>query len=205
MNRKMMACVVVIAALLVALPPICSCGNDATATRNDKMVKRDSQGVSSSAVSESSGKSTTIVEPKKIVKESSTYECDFAKDREEFAGKVDIKVGDDYYAAQINDWYMYYNDYVGQVVEIEGYYISDFLPYTFVGRKGPTCPCCQGGYVCFEFLWDKEMKKMRSGKDWIKVTGIIREGEDAKQGSFTYIEALKVEKMSKPGKGTVVN
>lgn len=133
------------------------------------------------------------------------YNCDIEKDRETFdAENIDITVGDNYYSTQINDWYMNYNQYKGKTVEIEGYYIADYLPYLFVGRFGPTCPYCQGAYVCFEFYTKQDLSELISGKDWIKVKGILREDEDG-NGKFCYIEAMSVEKMDEVGLDTITN
>ncbi len=140
-----------------------------------------------------------------IVKKTSTYDCDIEADQAAFDGNVDIVVGDNLYATQINDWYIYFDRYEGKVVEIEGYYIGDFQPYDFIGRYGPSCPYCQGGYVSFEILSDEDLTQYQSETDWLKVTGILREGVDSMQGPFYYIEALKVEKMPEVGLDTVTN
>ena len=146
------------------------------------------------------------INPAAVIKENSTYDCDLQADREAYDGHVDITVGDNYYATQINDWYMHFDEYEGKVIEIEGYYIGDFKPYDFVGRYGPSCPYCQGGYVSFELLTDEDVTELQSGKDWIKVTGILRQGTDSLQeGPFYYIEALKLEKMEEVGKDTISN
>ncbi len=136
---------------------------------------------------------------------TSTYTCNFWADRQNFdASRIDITVGDNLYATQINDWYSNMADYVGKTVEIEGYYI-DFAPYTLVGRYGPSCPYCQGGYVSFEFLSDQDSGDLVSGESWIKVQGILREYTDPEWGPGPYIEAIRVEKMDTAGIDTVTN
>ncbi len=136
---------------------------------------------------------------------SLNYNCNIEADRENFDLKnTDIVVGDNYYSTQINDWYMNFDEYKGKTVEIEGYYIADYLPYLFVGRFGPTCPYCQGVYVCFEFYTKEDLSGLVSGKDWIKVKGILREDED-ENGMFSYIEAISIEKMDQEGLGTISN
>ncbi|RDU23784.1 TIGR03943 family putative permease subunit [Anaerosacchariphilus polymeriproducens] len=132
------------------------------------------------------------------------YQQDIETDKKNFDGNVDIVVGDNLYETQINDWYVNFPKYEGKVVEIEGYFINDFAPYTFVGRYGPTCPYCNGGYVSFEFYTKEDLSSFKSVKDWIKVTGILRKGEDS-NGVFYYIETLSIEKMDKVGKDTVSN
>lgn len=136
---------------------------------------------------------------------SLNYNSDIETDRENFDSEnIDIVVGDNYYSTQINDWYMNFDQYKGKTVEIEGYYIADYLPYLFVGRFGPTCPYCQGAYVCFEFYTKDDLSELVSGKDWIKVKGILREDED-ESGTFCYIEAISIEKMDQAGLATVTN
>jgi hypothetical protein len=143
------------------------------------------------------------VDPKSYL--TLNYNCNIEEDRKNFnEDKLDITVGDDYYATQINDWYVNFDQYKGKTVEIEGYYIADYLPYLFVGRFGPTCPYCQGAYVCFEFYTKEDLSHLVSGKDWIKVKGILREDKD-ESGTFNYIEVMSIEKMDQVGKDTVTN
>lgn len=132
------------------------------------------------------------------------YYKDIEKDVKNYDGHVDITVGDKLYSTQINDWYTNFKQYEGKIVEIEGYYIADYEPYTFVGRYGPSCPYCNGGYVSFEFYTKEDLSKLTSGKDWIRVTGKLRRGEDS-SGVYYYIEVLKLKKMDKVGKDTVTN
>lgn len=132
------------------------------------------------------------------------YHCDIVKDKKNYNGKPDIVVGDKFYATQINDWYANFDQYEGKTVEIEGYYIDDYEPYTFVGRYGPSCPYCNGGYVSFEFYTQEDLSALKSGEDWIKAAGILRKGEDS-SGIFYYIEILSLEKMDKVGKDTVTD
>ena len=93
-------------------------------------------------------------------------------------------------------------------MEIEGFYM-DFDGFTYVGRKGPICPFCTGGYVNFEFKYDRDLSALQSEKSWVKVRGILREGsvpsvfEKDTMEPFYYIEAITVEKMPKVGKATV--
>lgn len=146
-----------------------------------------------------------ILETKKKPHSSLNYNCDIEKDRENFdETNIDIVVGDEYYSTQINDWYMNFEEYEGKTVEIEGYYISDYLPYLFVGRYGPTCAYCQGAYVCFEFYTKEDLTKLVSGQDWIKVKGILRQDED-ESGQFYYIETMSIDKMEEVGLDTVTN
>lgn len=182
------------------------CSKRQNATSNNKMNRNTGKGTEKPA-QETIPQDTTpqTVSGNAIMKDTSAYNCDIEADKRQFDGKVDIVVGDHYYATQINDWYMYFDQYANQTVEIEGYYIGDTHPYDFVGRYGPSCPYCQGGYVCFEILTNEDLTGYQSGKDWIKVTGILREGKDTVVGPFYYIEVLKLEKMDKVGQVTVTN
>lgn len=138
------------------------------------------------------------------------YPYDIKADRKSFdvGKKPDIAVGDKLYMTQINDWYMNFSDYKGKTVEIEGYYLDFGDGYRFIGRKGPTCPYCTGGYVDFEFVTDEDTSKYVSADTWIAVTGILRQGEyhpgkGKAAEPFYYIEAMKVEKMAEQGVTTI--
>ena len=140
-----------------------------------------------------------------------TYPYDIASDKASFDDSdIDIVVGDHLYMTQINDWFTNFDDYDGKTVEIEGYYLN-FNGYQFVGRNGPTCPYCTGGYVDFEFQTDKDLSSLTSENSWIKVTGILRKGytsytDPSKPKTiFFYIETMKLEVMPKPGLGTITD
>lgn len=138
---------------------------------------------------------------------------DYPYDPKEDRGKVnldkpDIVVGDKHYATQINDWYMNFQDYEGKTVSIDGYYMN-FGGYTLVGRMGPSCPYCTGGYVNFEFKTDLDLSKLKSEESWIRVKGILRKGKysiskDVSQLIY-YIEALEVEELPEAGVDTVAD
>ena len=140
---------------------------------------------------------------------SDDYPYDISADRKTFdAGKIDNNVGDKLYMTQINDWYMNFSDYSGKSVVIEGYYMIFSDKYTFVGRKGPTCPYCTGGYVNFEFKSDQDISGLVSESSWIRVTGIMRQGTmypgSGQPGQdFYYIEAMSVEKLPEAGIDTI--
>ncbi len=131
------------------------------------------------------------------------YHYNIEADKKTFnAEKIDIHVGDNYFATQINDWYANFAQYEGKTVEIEGYYILS-APYTFVGRFGPSCPYCTGGYVSFEIYTTDDLTSLKSDTDWITVKGILRQGKDS-SGVFYYIEAMSIKK-GVVGKDTVKN
>lgn len=161
------------------------------------------------------------------------YPYNIAEDRKKFPKKKKTEVifKDNNYVSLINDCYLNPAAYVGKTVEIEGFYIWDGFR-TYVGRKGPSCPCCATGYVGIEYHGDKKSvindpptvsgddstnnsfasdnknpdpkyDKFTIGSTWIKVRGYIRQGNDPNIGPFTYIEAITVEAMSKKGTETV--
>lgn len=176
----------------------------------------------SGASSEAEGKESEEASDKKSVeadvKESEKGDGaypydDYPYDPKEDRGKVnldkpDIVVGDKHYATQINDWYMNFQDYEGKTVSIDGYYMN-FGGYTLVGRMGPSCPYCTGGYVNFEFKTDLDLSKLKSEESWIRVKGILRKGKysiskDVSQLIY-YIEALEVEELPEVGVDTVTD
>lgn len=143
-------------------------------------------------------------------KGTSHYYCDPESDAAKWDGNCDIVVGDNLYATQINDWYQNFADYEGKVVEIEGYYIDEFSPYLFVGRYGPSCPYCNGGYVSFEFFTDDTsvISILKNASSWIKVIGALQKGKDISDGNetyFYYIEVLKLEVEDEAGVDTVTS
>lgn len=182
--KKYIAIMVIILMML----SICACNKQQSATNNNKLAQTQS-----TDTAESNNNASTV----------EGYDYNIKEDQKTFdADKIDIVVGDNYYATQINDWYANFNDYDGKTVEIEGYYI-DSNPYKFVGRFGPSCPYCAVGYVAFEFFTNDDLSSLISGTDWIKVKGILRKGNDS-SGEFYYIETMSIEKGA-VGKDTVTN
>ncbi|MFA9377346.1 MAG: hypothetical protein ACERKZ_11410 [Lachnotalea sp.] len=176
---------------------------DPTEEQNTSSQDASSQDVGSQDLSQTA---TTDTANSGVVSNSTLeYNCDIEADRQTLdPDNIDIVVGDNYYSTQINDWYINFDEYEGKTVEIEGYYIADYLPYLFVGRFGPTCPYCQGAYVCFEFYTKQDLSELVSGKDWIKVKGILRQDED-ESGQFYYIEVMYIDKMDEVGQDTITN
>lgn len=163
---------------------------------------------------EASDKKSVEADVKESEKGEGAYPYDdYPYDPKEDRGKVnldkpDIVVGDKHYATQINDWYMNFQDYEGKTVSIDGYYMN-FGGYTLVGRMGPSCPYCTGGYVNFEFKTDLDLSKLKSEESWIRVKGILRKGKysiskDVSQLIY-YIEALEVEELPVVGVDTVAD
>lgn len=137
------------------------------------------------------------------------YPYNIEEDRQNFDyNNVDIVVGDKKYMTQINDWFMNFLDYKDKTVMIEGYYLSINGHY-FVGRNGPTCPYCTGGYVDFEFTSDQDFTGYEPASTWIRVYGILREAKvhlnDHITAPFYHLEAVKVEKMDQEGIGTITD
>ena len=134
---------------------------------------------------------------------------DIAADRQNFdKNNIDITVGDTHYMTQINDWYMNFKDYENKTVVIEGYFLTIDGHY-FIGRNGPTCPYCTGGYVDFEFTTDETLKDLKPLESWIRVTGILRESDvhmsEKTTVPFYHIEAISIEKIPYSGKGTITD
>lgn len=163
---------------------------------------------------EASDKKSVEADVKESEKGEGAYPYDdYPYDPKEDRGKVnldkpDIVVGDKHYATQINDWYMNFQDYEGKTVSIDGYYMN-FGGYTLVGRMGPSCPYCTGGYVNFEFKTDLDLSKLKSEESWIRVKGILRKGKysiskDVSQLIY-YIEGLEVEELPEVGVDTVTD
>lgn len=121
---------------------------------------------------------------------------------------VDIIVGDHHYMTQINDWYMNFKDYANKTVMIEGYFLT-INGHFFIGRNGPSCPYCTGGYVDFEFNADQDLSGYTSGTTWIRLYGILREAEGhpgpSLSAPFYHLEAVKVERIPYSGKGTITD
>ncbi|MDD7513508.1 MAG: hypothetical protein PUK14_06460 [Clostridiales bacterium] len=227
----------ILAITLILLLSLSGClGNDTQNNGklpNDSLKKvSDKQKSSSNATKQSpeDGKSSDTDLSKSNGEE---YPHDVAKDRKKFSKKkkAEIIFKDNNYVSLINDCYINPTAYVGKTVEIEGFYIWDGLR-TYVGRKGPTCPCCTTGFVGMEYHGDNmsvindappgsnggaasgiyppdvknpdpKYDKFTIGDTWIKVRGYIRQGNDPTVGSFTYIEAITVEAMSEKGTETV--
>lgn len=215
MNRRKYWILVVICMLLVS-STIIGCSKRQNATVNSRMKSNDSatsttETISSSNNAQDSTQNNTQSSTPQNVSQGANnssdktgYNCDIDADKKKFNGKADIVVGDNLYTTQINDWYMNFDKYEGKSVEIEGYFINDYAPYTFVGRYGPSCPYCNGGYVSFEFYTQDDLSTLKSVQDWIKIKGILRQGKDD-SGVFYYIEVLSLEKMDQVGMDTVTN
>lgn len=132
------------------------------------------------------------------------YPYSIAEDRKTFDPEhIDITVGDHLYMTQINDWFINFADYADKTVAIEGYYLNFQNGYQFIGRNGPTCPYCTGGYVDFEIQTDYDTSKFKSGETWISIKGILRQGKskfsNGKEKVFYYIETITLEEMPTRG------
>lgn len=137
------------------------------------------------------------------------YPYDNKKDRKKTdLSKIDVPVYDTFYMTQINDWFMNFKEYEGKTVSIEGYYMT-FNGYNFIGRSGPTCPYCTGGYVNFEFQTDEDISKLKHLSTWISIKGILRKGKstltNGKSAPFYYIETLELNIMPHAGVNPIKN
>lgn len=137
------------------------------------------------------------------------YPYDNKKDRKKTdLSKIDVPVYDTFYMTQINDWFINFNEYEGKTVSIEGYYMK-FNGYNFIGRSGPTCPYCTGGYVNFEFQTDEDISSLKHLSSWIEIKGILRKGKseltNGKSAPFYYIEALELKVLPHAGVNPIKN
>ncbi len=132
-----------------------------------------------------------------------TYPFDIEEDRKVFdVSKPDLYLKDSLYAATINDWYMNFADYKDKVIWMDGLYFK-LGKSTFVGRIGPSCPFCNGGYVSFEFHTDLPLDGFVSEKTWVRVKGVLKEGKlypGDKKAPYPlyYLEGIDVEKIDAP-------
>lgn len=108
---------------------------------------------------------------------------------------TDIIMQDNQYITQINDIWLNTDEYLGKTIEIEGFPMTNGT-YTFVGRYGPGC-CSGDGYAYMEYEYNEKLDLIDE-QDWIKVIGIIRQGQD-EYGPYVYIEATSVEKLATRG------
>lgn len=137
------------------------------------------------------------------------YLHDIEEDQKNWDGHVDIVVGDKLYMTQINDWFINFSDYEDKVVEIEGFFL-EFDQYYFIGRNGPTCPYCTGGFVDFEFQTNADTSQLRHAYSWIRVTGYLRHGNmkapnNSQSRPFYYIEAMELEVLPEQGITTITD
>lgn len=214
---------------LIGVIAISGCG-DKKSSPDGKISKE--QVTSSKATQESNNNKKKPADKSVTTSSEEEYPHDVAADRKKFKSKnIEVKFTDKNFVSLINDLYINPASYVGQTVEIEGFYIWDGFR-TYVGRKGPACPCCATGYFGMEYHGDNKSvikepvenkgqsstsdvsqpqtknpdpsyEKFVVGDTWIKVKGYIRQGNDPNIGSFTYIEAISVEPMAEKGTETV--
>lgn len=220
-NTKAYILVLCLVLLFCAMPwkKIAKAGRQPAATSKSASVGQEKNsggsGSSGSSSSGSSGKNggagnaSTPGDRERVTIVKDVYPYDIAKDRDGFYWKkIDITVSDSHYMTQINDWFVNFDDYKNKTVQIEGIYLK-FDKYTLVGRNGPSCPYCTGGYVDFEFKSDQDLSQLQSEKSWIRVTGILREGSvelsDGTSQPMYYIEAIRVTRLEKEGVNPISN
>jgi len=197
--------------LCFALMLTTGCGSSKDQHASSQVSTPESSAGAESAASVSSAAASGSAASSGPQEASDDYPYDIAADRQSFdSNKIDMTVGDKLYMTQINDWYENFSDYDGKSVVIDGYYMIFDDKYTFVGRKGPTCPYCTGGYVNFEFKSDEDLSGLVSESSWVRVTGILRQGtmypgSGQPGGPFYYIEAMSVEKLPEVGLDTITN
>lgn len=155
-----------------------------------------------------SGQLTVLPAQMRISLSSDVYPHNIAEDRKSFDGsRCDIIVGERLYMTQINDWFLNFPSYENKTVEIEGLYIT-IDRFTLIGRNGPSCPYCSGGFVDFEFHSDQDLSNLVPEESWIRIKGILRSGKttlrSGREVPFCYIEAIDVSPAA-PGQNPIIN
>lgn len=118
------------------------------------------------------------------------------------SNKVDLVMGDKYFITQLNEIYLNTEDYLGKVIEIEGFPLSNGQ-YNFVARYGPGC-CSNDAIAYLEYEYDTYLELIDE-KDWIKIVGEICKGKDENGSEYIYIDASSVEKKDTRGVDTVTH
>lgn len=212
-NTKAYILVLCLVLLFCAMPwkKIAKAGRQPVAVSKSASADQGKKSGSSSSSGSSGGanNASTPASRERVTIVKDVYPYDIAKDRDGFYWKkIDITVSDSHYMTQINDWFVNFDDYKNKTVQIEGIYLK-FDKYTLVGRNGPSCPYCTGGYVDFEFKSDQDLSQLQSEKSWIRVTGILREGSvelsDGSSQPMYYIEAIRVTRLEKAGVNPISN
>lgn len=117
---------------------------------------------------------------------------------------TDIVIGDNFYATQLADIVLNFNNYEGKIIEIEGFALNN--GYTFVGRYSTSaiCPDCPTGYAFLEYEWHgEEILDLGTEETWIKVKGELKRGNDGME--YYYVDAYEIEVMDEWGIATVEN
>ncbi|MDD4067050.1 MAG: hypothetical protein PHH22_03655 [Clostridia bacterium] len=118
------------------------------------------------------------------------------------SNKIDVVISDKYFITQLNEIYLNTEDYLGKVIEIEGFPLSNGQ-YNFVARYGPGC-CSNDAIAYLEYEYDKDLELIDE-KDWIKIIGEICKGKDENGSEYIYIDASSVEKKDIRGVDTVTH
>jgi zinc transport system permease protein len=95
-----------------------------------------------------------------------------------------IEIKEKMFIAQINDVYSNPEDYIGNIIKLEGLFVSEQYgenePYCFVIRYGPGC-CGTDGNAGFEVAWNKQeavSKIYPNNDDWVEAVGILQTYEE---------------------------
>lgn len=98
-----------------------------------------------------------------------------AEPRDYTEDEISLDIVEDTYVASVNEIYLRAEDYLGQMIRIEGMCLKetyDGKAYCYVYRHGPGC-CSSDGELCgFEFTYNGDMPE--SG-EWIEVVGTLRQ------------------------------
>jgi zinc transport system permease protein len=95
-----------------------------------------------------------------------------------------VEIREKMFIEQINDIYRNPEDYMGNIIKLEGLFVSEQYgenePYCFVIRYGPGC-CGTDGNAGFEVAWAKQDgagKEYPGNDDWVEAVGILQAYEE---------------------------
>lgn len=210
MNKKLKKIILMILLLLIVVAVVFVIVNSGSGKKEQKVVNTEpkSQRASTTNSTDSKTEETNADNSESKEKLATTVEeTDTGTVYKVIDNEIkpDIVLKDNYFDTQIADINLNFDTYEGKTIEIEGMYFKN-TPYTFVGRYSLSnlCPTCPSGYSYFEYEWkgDKEIK-LEEEKDWIKVIGTLRKGNDGVE--YYYIDVASIEIMKERGNDTVTN
>lgn len=98
-----------------------------------------------------------------------------AEPREYTEDELALDIVEENYVSSVNNIYLRAEDYLGQMIRIEGMCLGekyDGKEYYYVYRRGPGC-CSSDGELCgFEFTYNGDMPE---NGEWIEVVGTLRQ------------------------------
>ncbi len=127
-----------------------------------------------------------------------------AEPRQYSEDEIDIDITEKLYVSFINNIYVNAENYIGDMIRIEGMYLGETYEgnqYYYVYRKGPGC-CGNDGNMCgFEFTYNGDMPE---DGDWIEVVGTLRQYMEG-QLAYLTLDAISVTVKEERGAEEVKN